>query len=299
MWQGQIITSLQRKLHLVKAGHAFQFDTKGIEAKPVLSSTIEDDQRIGFHASLGETLPLLYEAENFHLGDVTTIAGFAEGIFKDQDGFDKAIKCYPMRLPYKDTLLTLSSLEDRCNLAIVVRITEKGFLYVVIGNHWSEPMNWGVMSSFGFTELTEKFMLKKWDLGDWYPLPEFQKSQDKEAAKISGFIILAFCTLLNCKNIEQVVVPAKKKKKGRKVTGTPSYSYKVLKINRNSKKYSSESKSTTDETNRLHLCRGHFKTFTEAKPLLGKAVGTYWWQPQLRGNSKKGTIEKDYEIDTE
>jgi hypothetical protein len=46
----------------------------------------------------------------------------------------------------------------------------------------------------------------------------------------------------------------------------------------------------------LHRVRGHFKTFTTDKPLLGKHTGTYWWGWQVRGNSDHGTIISDYQL---
>lgn len=49
---------------------------------------------------------------------------------------------------------------------------------------------------------------------------------------------------------------------------------------------------------RRHLARGHFKTFTEDAPLLGKHVGTYWWGRQLRGQEGRGVIEKTYTLKT-
>ena len=33
----------------------------------------------------------------------------------------------------------------------------------------------------------------------------------------------------------------------------------------------------------LHICRGHFKTFTDIAPLFGKLRGTYWWADHIRG----------------
>lgn len=47
---------------------------------------------------------------------------------------------------------------------------------------------------------------------------------------------------------------------------------------------------------RLHQVRGHFKTFTEAAPLMGKHTGTYWWGWQLRGDRRNGSIISDYQI---
>lgn len=50
--------------------------------------------------------------------------------------------------------------------------------------------------------------------------------------------------------------------------------------------------------NRIHLCRGHFKTFTEEKPLFGKITGRFWWQPSVRGRNKKGVVMKDYAFES-
>ncbi|MET4144332.1 hypothetical protein [Arthrobacter sp. UYCo732] len=51
-----------------------------------------------------------------------------------------------------------------------------------------------------------------------------------------------------------------------------------------------------DGTGRRHLARGHFKTFTDDAPLLGKHVGTYWWGWQVRGQESRGTVEKVYTL---
>lgn len=46
-----------------------------------------------------------------------------------------------------------------------------------------------------------------------------------------------------------------------------------------------------------HIVRGHFKTFTAEKPLLGRHTGTYWWPSVVRGNPARGLVEKDYAIE--
>jgi hypothetical protein len=46
----------------------------------------------------------------------------------------------------------------------------------------------------------------------------------------------------------------------------------------------------------LHICRGHFKIFTEEARLFGKHTGMYWWAEQLRGDRRHGVIVKDYRI---
>lgn len=46
----------------------------------------------------------------------------------------------------------------------------------------------------------------------------------------------------------------------------------------------------------LHICRGHFATYTEDKPLFGNVVGTFWKPSHVRGNIKNGAVVKDYSV---
>ncbi|MCH9728412.1 MAG: hypothetical protein K0U84_01790 [Actinomycetia bacterium] len=46
----------------------------------------------------------------------------------------------------------------------------------------------------------------------------------------------------------------------------------------------------------LHRVRGHFKTFTAERPLLGQHVGTYWWGWQVRGKAENGIVISDYKV---
>ncbi|OHT50324.1 hypothetical protein BKG71_00810 [Mycobacteroides chelonae] len=48
----------------------------------------------------------------------------------------------------------------------------------------------------------------------------------------------------------------------------------------------------------LHRVRGHFKTYTDSAPLLGKHVGTYWWGWQVRGDLDNGAVVSDYRLAT-
>jgi hypothetical protein len=49
-------------------------------------------------------------------------------------------------------------------------------------------------------------------------------------------------------------------------------------------------------TNRVHLCRGHFATYTDQAPLFGKYVGRFWIPPHARGDRARGIVIKDYEV---
>ncbi|MEN6546306.1 MAG: hypothetical protein ABFE07_09720 [Armatimonadia bacterium] len=46
----------------------------------------------------------------------------------------------------------------------------------------------------------------------------------------------------------------------------------------------------------MHRVRGHFKTFTAERPLMGKFTGTYWWGWQVRGSKKNGVVVSDYKV---
>jgi hypothetical protein len=105
-------------------------------------------------------------------------------------------------------------------------------------------------------------------------------------------VVNALFLLLQCRNvITEEVIPSKSQKRRSK---KPLLSYHILKIK------PSKSNPLRDNTplggeNRVHLCRGHFKTYTAERPLMGRFVGRYWWQPQARGRAK-GIVLKDYEV---
>lgn len=46
----------------------------------------------------------------------------------------------------------------------------------------------------------------------------------------------------------------------------------------------------------MHLCRGHFATYTEDAPLLGKYTGQYWRRAHWRGSRARGLVRKGYEV---
>jgi len=46
----------------------------------------------------------------------------------------------------------------------------------------------------------------------------------------------------------------------------------------------------------LHICRGHFKHFSEDRRLFGKLTGTFWWPSHIRGSEKAGIAIRDYQV---
>ena len=104
-------------------------------------------------------------------------------------------------------------------------------------------------------------------------------------------IIIPFLNILSCKNIRSKKITPNRKKKYHK---KPLFSYYVLQISSGSNPDTPKDKNLW--SNRIHLCRGHIKTYTTERPLFGKIVGNIWCPPHARGNKEIGVITKDYKI---
>jgi hypothetical protein len=107
-------------------------------------------------------------------------------------------------------------------------------------------------------------------------------------------------TLLSCKNIStQETLPSEKLNKKRIKNGKiPVSSYKILVFNPNAfhKKYKGDNLNDPQLHVRLHFCRGHIKTYTEENKLFGMHVGSFWWEPTIRGDKNIGIVDKEYLI---
>lgn len=103
-------------------------------------------------------------------------------------------------------------------------------------------------------------------------------------------IVMEFLNIMSCKNIRAKKIGANKK---RKSTKKPLFSYYILQI---VSKVGGVTEAKNIWSNRVHMCRGHIKTYTAEKPLFGKYVGNVWCPPHARGNKENGVIQKDYKI---
>ena len=130
--------------------------------------------------------------------------------------------------------------------------------------------------------------------------PEMIKNAEKTTTTtmrdMCKFICI-FCSLLSCKNIETADNPPPERlnKKRIKSGKQPLFTYKTLVIKPTGKQQQSTPRHLWE--NRIHLCRGHFKTYTEDAPLFGRFTGRYWWQPSVRGRNKDGVVMKDYKVE--
>lgn len=123
-------------------------------------------------------------------------------------------------------------------------------------------------------------------------------SLQKKRTIFGFFTAIRFLVLLNCKNIGEyeLTPPTLEKKLRKKIFGI---TYKTLIITKSGKKKKADP-SEEDFLfghNRVHLCRGHFKEYTEDAPLLGKHVGVWWWSSHVRGQNKDGEIRKKYAVE--
>lgn len=130
-----------------------------------------------------------------------------------------------------------------------------------------------------------------------------EKAQIEEKYLNNAFADLLpyfFClSLTHCRNVELVertVPPAVVKK--RKEKGIPYIKFKQLVIKPVGGKRMVGGSSESQKHNMMPLSfiRGHFKTFSEERPLFGKWSGRYWWSMSARGDSAQGEIVKTYKV---
>lgn len=141
---------------------------------------------------------------------------------------------------------------------------------------------------------------------DWFGKNECNMKNRKnynalESARDAIEWLYWFCVFINAKNIlqkkhEPALTP-KERKRVRLNGKYAPYEYYTLEIDpyKMSTRYTDES-DPTGIKHRMHLCRGHFSTYTEDKPLFGKYVGRYWIPSHVRGSAELGVIDKDYRV---
>lgn len=116
-----------------------------------------------------------------------------------------------------------------------------------------------------------------------------------EALLEAGMMVVS---MVNCSNIGlDDETPAYDRHERRRLSrkDKPALVFKRLHIKQHTSRRS-DGKPGGEGGVAIHLVRGHFKTFTPERPLLGKHVGTYWWQPMLRGTEQR-IVLKDYAVD--
>ncbi|MDQ2827742.1 MAG: hypothetical protein M3Y74_01645 [Chloroflexota bacterium] len=121
------------------------------------------------------------------------------------------------------------------------------------------------------------------------------------ATVLSFHPALLTLSFMHCKNVEsrEVARPAGggKKARGGRRQRRPPKPYYLLDIDPMRAVLHHEGQVETVGLERaLHICRGHFATYNEDRPLFGKLAGTYWRAPHVRGRAVAGAVEKGYTV---
>lgn len=130
-------------------------------------------------------------------------------------------------------------------------------------------------------------------------LPDTSGAEANE--ELSKFLhpALLAVSFMHCKNVafDQYKPPEKISRKHERRHGLPLTKYYTLEIDPIRKLLRDEGGAEkTGLKHALHICRGHFKTYTDEKPLFGKRTGTYWWPQTVRGSKARGEVVKDYSL---
>jgi hypothetical protein len=106
------------------------------------------------------------------------------------------------------------------------------------------------------------------------------------------FLAISF---LHCKNVKIVKNnPVRGRRRNR---NQPKIDYHTLEIEPMKQILRQEGNSEETGLQRaLHICRGHFKDYTNGRGLFGRYRDVFWWDSQVRGHSEAGIVLKDYDI---
>lgn len=123
-----------------------------------------------------------------------------------------------------------------------------------------------------------------------------QSTESMMAPLGPALLAMAF---MNCKNVQrrdatEELAPSAKWIRRQKA---PQIRYHVLDINPMKEVLRKEGGIESNGLKKaLHICRGHFATYTEDKPLFGHVTGTFWKPAHVRGQAEQGIVLKDYRV---
>lgn len=120
---------------------------------------------------------------------------------------------------------------------------------------------------------------------------------------LSTLFPIAFAlSLLHCRNVELIdgPEPSRQMRRMAERRGTAAIRYKELVIDglRQDTRPSAQHEGGSDVKRALHICRGHFATYSDDNPLFGRIAGTFWRPMHTRGSDAVGRIKKTYSIDS-
>jgi hypothetical protein len=106
-------------------------------------------------------------------------------------------------------------------------------------------------------------------------------------------------SFMNCKNVTTTAIEpdAKLNRERTKAGLKPFLRYHTINIDPMKRVLKIEGNIETEGLKRaLHICRGHFATYSPEKPLFGHFAGTVWKPAHVRGTPDEGIVVSDYKI---
>ena len=217
-----------------------------------------------------------------------------EKVYKNLQIFDNSI----YKMPYNPLWIDFIRFDQKIGLFIVGG--NQRFICQTFIN--SEILSdWIMLPFMVMLDATEDHLKMSTQLLNIYGFDQWKDNINSEFLRLTIINpIDIFFRLINCKNIGSIDnKPSNTQIKKHKSRGKlPPFTYKTLHIKSFDKKKREYilNESMCSHHNRIHLCRGHFRTYTKEKPLFGKYAGTIWVQPHIRGQNKEGIVDKDYKL---
>lgn len=150
----------------------------------------------------------------------------------------------------------------------------------------------GRMESMGYCHTAEDaaYVLKR--------KAEGELSLEALGANICAQKALFALSLMHCRNVKTELSNYQPKARHRRHSdrNRPPIEYHVITLPTPRRNNNGGGQGEATGTVKLHAARGHFKTYTAEKPLMGQHVGTYYWGWQMRGNPTKGEILSSYKV---
>lgn len=245
-----------------------------------------------WQSKLSKLIKLLENSVGIYVGDVLPIEEASHALIGEE------MKRSHFNLPFKITLF-MYNYDLRCaTLAIEYKYNKiiffAGFAFCKDHNMWviddcfsyfdMKSEEWNIFEYIANIETFKKFVSL-----------DTVEAQARSRTSHAVFIM----DVLNCKNVQlSPVEPPKRLNRARAKKGKgPLYRYHVLTVDLNkAQKVAGSTSQGQFGIMPAHLCRGHFKEYTEDKPLFGRVTGRFWWQPYARGKAKNGVVMKDYDV---
>jgi hypothetical protein len=128
-------------------------------------------------------------------------------------------------------------------------------------------------------------------------VPEGYREMMKTTLTTLLYPALLAISFMHCKNVK-TVPRGPGISSGKRNRRSPGIRFHVLEIEPMKEVLRTEGNSESVGLQRaLHICRGHFKTFS-GKGLFGKYTGTYFWNSHVRGSRENGIVLKDYQVNS-